>query len=200
MGSTQGVKHDAGKLPMHLIPTEALEAIATVLKFGQEKYGARNWERGFNWSRAYGATLRHLNAWWSGESVDPESGESHLIHALAEVAFLVAFEKRNVGEDDREGTFKGSANLHSHAGSTQVTPEVDERAVFLTRLYHTVAADRERKKKNVKKRGHVHYTLSTSELVEMLAKAHFEGVSSRELAKEYGVSYPTVRNYQNRYL
>lgn len=56
-----------------------------------------------DWSRLYGAAMRHMLSWWSGDTVDPESGESHLWHALCCIAFLVTYEQRGKGTDDREG-------------------------------------------------------------------------------------------------
>lgn len=98
-----GIKHDAGKLRMDLLPQDAVEALAQILTDGAVKYGQRNWERGMAWSRPYAALLRHLLAWWGGQDEDPESGHSHLWHVLTNAAFLVAYERRGVGEDDRPG-------------------------------------------------------------------------------------------------
>lgn len=97
----RATKHDAGKARFDLIPVEAVAALAEVLTFGAEKYGARNWEKGFPWGRVFAALMRHLWAWWRRAPADPETGFSHLWHALACVAFLVAFEARGAGEDDR---------------------------------------------------------------------------------------------------
>lgn len=63
--------------------------------------GDRNWELGMNWSRVFGALMRHMWAWWGGEKVDPETGKSHLWHAGCCIAFLIAYEERKVGNDDR---------------------------------------------------------------------------------------------------
>ncbi len=100
---SEGTKHDEGKLRMELIPPEALEALARVLTFGAQKYDDRNWEKGIQWSRVYGAALRHLNEWViNGETnADNETGFSHLEHALCCIAFLVTYEKRDMfGLDD----------------------------------------------------------------------------------------------------
>ena len=97
----EGVKFDQGKLRMDLLPPEVENAIARILTDGAEKYGSRNWERGMAWSRPYAALRRHLIAWWSGQDTDPESGHSHLWHVLTNAAFLVAYEQRGIGEDDR---------------------------------------------------------------------------------------------------
>lgn len=100
----EGVKFDAGKLRMDLLPQDAIEALAQILTDGAVKYGNRNWERGMAWSRPYAALLRHLLAWWGGQDIDPESGHPHLWHVMTNAAFLVAYERRVVGEDDRPGT------------------------------------------------------------------------------------------------
>ena len=97
----EGVKHDGGKLRMELIPPELLEETARVLTFGAEKYADRNWELGMKWSRPFGAMMRHMWAWWKGEKSDPETGYSHLSHAACCLAFLIAYEARGSGMDDR---------------------------------------------------------------------------------------------------
>ena len=96
-----GQKFDSDKLRYDLLPPELLEEVARVLTFGAEKYSARNWELGMKWSRPFGAMMRHMWAWWGGEDKDPETGYSHLSHAACCIAFLVSYERRNAGEDDR---------------------------------------------------------------------------------------------------
>lgn len=97
----EGVKADEDKIPYELLAPEYLEATASVLKFGANKYGARNWELGMAWSRPFGALMRHMWAWWKGEKADPETGMSHLWHAACCVMFLIAYEERKIGNDDR---------------------------------------------------------------------------------------------------
>jgi len=97
-----GKKFDMGKLRMDLIPIGVLKGLARALTYGADKYGDRNWEDGFSWSRAYGALLRHLTAWWDGEEMDHESRLHHLDLALAEMAFLHTFLNEHYdGFDDR---------------------------------------------------------------------------------------------------
>ena len=76
-------------------------AIAKVLAFGADKYSERNWEKGMVWSRPFSALLRHITAWWGGEDKDEETGYSHLWHAGCCILFLIAFEIRGIGLDDR---------------------------------------------------------------------------------------------------
>jgi len=102
-----GNKKDEGKPRWELVPYDAIEQIAIVLTHGAKKYEARNWEKGINYSRIFGAIMRHLWKFWHAKltwstGLDPESGLSHLSHAFCELAFLVAYEKRKLGEfDDR---------------------------------------------------------------------------------------------------
>jgi len=98
----EGKKHDDGKLRFDLIPPEAELALATVMTIGAAEYGEENWSKGMDWSRVYAATRRHLYSWWTGEEKDPKTGLSHLWHALTNVAFLVAYEVRNAGNDNRK--------------------------------------------------------------------------------------------------
>ncbi len=108
---TPGYKADEGKARMDLIPPELLFAVASILTFGAKKYSDRNWEAGMKWGRCFGAAMRHLWAWWGGGAptsksflfgeLDNETGFSHLWHAGCCIAFLIAYEARGTGEDDR---------------------------------------------------------------------------------------------------
>lgn len=101
MSEEEGRKDDADKVRMELLPPEFLTATATVLTFGAKKYNDRNWENGMKWSRVFGALMRHMWDWWRGTKYDAETGYSHLWHAACCLAFLIAYEQRETGEDDR---------------------------------------------------------------------------------------------------
>jgi hypothetical protein len=98
---TEGRKDDSSKIRYDLLPPELLEGVATILTFGAAKYAPRNWEQGIAWGRVFGALMRHMWSWWRGENVDPETQKSHLWHAGCCIAFLIAFEQRGIGTDDR---------------------------------------------------------------------------------------------------
>lgn len=98
---SEGLKDDQDKVRMELLPPELLIGTAKVLTFGAKKYTDRNWELGTKWSRVFGALQRHLWAWWGGERFDTETGYSHLWHAACCLAFLIAYEARKTGTDDR---------------------------------------------------------------------------------------------------
>lgn len=100
-----GKKADAGKPPMALLSGVALMEVAKVLDFGQKKYSAFNWKGGFAWTRLTSASIRHIFQWLGGEDKDPETGLSHLAHAICSLMFLVDFEINKLGTDDR---YKGT--------------------------------------------------------------------------------------------
>lgn len=102
--ATENPKHAAGraKQPFRHIPPIALAAEGRVMNLGADKYG------GFNWGAAgvvasvyYDAMLRHLFAWYTGEDVDPESGESHLAHIRACAGILLDSQALKNLSDDR---------------------------------------------------------------------------------------------------
>lgn len=96
-----GRKDDANKLPYDLLPSDAIEEILEVLKCGAVKYGSRNWENGMAWSRPFAALMRHMWAWWRREPCDNETGITHLAHAGCCLLFLLSYELRRTGSDDR---------------------------------------------------------------------------------------------------
>ncbi len=66
------------------------------------KYGRSNFRAvGVRASIYYDAASRHLNAWFEGEAVDPDSGLPHLAHALACLAIIVDAEAAGKLNDDR---------------------------------------------------------------------------------------------------
>jgi hypothetical protein len=95
-----GIKFDQDKPRMDLLDAHAIEQLALVLTFGAQKYAAHNWRKGLSKSRLIAAALRHLFAYLRGEDRDPESGLSHVAHAMCCCMFLLGLEHR-VDLDDR---------------------------------------------------------------------------------------------------
>ncbi len=93
-------KDDDLKAGFDLLPPELTE-VAQVLTLGAQKYGVRNWEGGMRWGRLFAAAMRHLWAFWRGETTDPDTGLSHLAHAACCILFLLAYQRRSIGTDDR---------------------------------------------------------------------------------------------------
>lgn len=101
-----GFKLDKGKVRLDLFPPEALMSISEVLTVALADYPERNWESGMKWGRVFGAMMRHMWAWWMGQDKDPSTGKSHLAHAGCCVVFLICYEIRKIGQDDRNKTWK----------------------------------------------------------------------------------------------
>lgn len=99
-----GLKYDAGKARMDLLPMDALIKVGLVLDYGANKYAARNWERGMSWGRLMGAAMRHIGQWMLGNEVDEESGHNHLDHAITCLLMARASQLRKIGTDDRKVT------------------------------------------------------------------------------------------------
>ena len=105
MKEQEFAKADKGKVTFELIPVDLLWEVNLVLQHGAKKYGVLNWQKqeGFRFSRCYNALLRHMFAWWRGQDLDPETGLSHLAHAMCNLLFLTYHFRfnRNVYADDR---------------------------------------------------------------------------------------------------
>lgn len=114
-----GLKFDSEKPRMDLLPPKAIFEVAKVLGFGAEKYGPENWRLLDNLQGRYTAgALRHIFAHMDGEELDPESGTSHLAHALCCLLFKLEIELENAKieeEDPRE------ADITEHTACDQST-------------------------------------------------------------------------------
>ena len=94
--NNEDLKQTNGKVRMDLVNrglAVPLYELGKILTFGLSKgYQEDSWKKVS--SVKYEAALeRHLNKYYRGILTDEESGESHLSHALANLAFLVYFEK-----------------------------------------------------------------------------------------------------------
>lgn len=98
-GGQKGMKPERHSL----VPLKAVGMIARVYNYGAQKYAAHNWRKGYDWSLSYDACRRHLDAFWEGENLDPESGLPHLAHAGFHILTMLTFllDKRYAAKDDR---------------------------------------------------------------------------------------------------
>lgn len=89
----EGRKADAGKTRLDLLPPKAEMAVGEVLTFGARKYAPDNWRAVPDAIRRYtAAAMRHLNAVRQGETLDAESGLTHLAHAICCLMFRLELE------------------------------------------------------------------------------------------------------------
>lgn len=90
------------KPQMGYIPAGAMEPIARVMELGAKKYGPYNWRQQPVRNMVYAhAALRHLTAWIGGQSIDPESGQSHLAHVASCMAIVLDAESVGTCIEDR---------------------------------------------------------------------------------------------------
>ncbi len=102
-----GLRDDAGKPPVWLVPYEFIAAAARGLKFGIPVYGLQNWRRGIVWSRLASPVLRHMHKWCSGEEYDAQSGVHHLDLAASSLAMLIATVRSGPLDYDDRGFEEG---------------------------------------------------------------------------------------------
>lgn len=113
-------KHAVGlaKQPYRFIPPAAIAAEGRVMAGNENGGGAMEYGP-FNWNESgvlagvyYDAIKRHLEAWWTGQDLDPKSRESHLAHIRACAGIL--FDAQGMGTlvDDRP--IGKTMPLHTH--------------------------------------------------------------------------------------
>ncbi len=94
-------KFDDDKVDWSLLPIEALEQVLKVFSFGAKKYDRNNYRNGFDSNRLVAASMRHITSWQKGEDLDPESGESHLAHAVCCLTMMMTNLHEGVLVDSR---------------------------------------------------------------------------------------------------
>lgn len=107
-----GARYNEGKPDFSLIPLSTMEGEARVWAYGANKYKAWNWMKGMDWSVPYACMMRHMAAWQRGEEVDPETGESHLDHAMCNLRMLRYYtDFYKEGDNRPKDFFKGNDGL-----------------------------------------------------------------------------------------
>lgn len=90
-----GAKLDAGKNRLALVLAgfaPGLVEVGKVGTFGANKYTPNGWKEVPDAMQRYqDAMMRHLTAYWRGESNDPDSGLPHLAHATWNALAVLTF-------------------------------------------------------------------------------------------------------------
>lgn len=115
----------SGKPTYANVPVPVLYEIGAALLEGARKYGSYNWRvAGVLPSVYIDATRRHLDSWWEGEDIDPDSGLSHITKAIASlVVFRDAMIQGMIAEDNRPPR----TQVPFMAGMTNVVSDIIER-------------------------------------------------------------------------
>jgi hypothetical protein len=91
-----GVKFDGDKPRYDLEQVLATEEVMKVLTYGANKYSADNWRLVPDFEkRYYSASRRHIASYMRGELIDPESGLSHLAHAITCLSYILEIQLEN---------------------------------------------------------------------------------------------------------
>lgn len=90
------------KLPLNLVPDTLAIAASMAFAEGASKYGAYNWRAaGVRASIYVAAARRHLDKFWNGENVDPDTKVPHLASAIACFAIILDADLCGKLNDDR---------------------------------------------------------------------------------------------------
>lgn len=90
------------KAPLSTVPCRVMAEIGVAMMEGARKYGRHNYRTaGVRASVYFDATMRHLMSWWEGQDIDPASGLSHIIKALASLTVLRDSMTQGMLNDDR---------------------------------------------------------------------------------------------------
>lgn len=88
-----------------VMPRWIVLLVGRVMSVGAAKYGAFNYRDSRISASTYQDALeRHLQLWFDGEDNDPESGVSHLAHAIAGCSLLLDAQATGQLHDDRQKT------------------------------------------------------------------------------------------------
>lgn len=92
-------KDDTGKPDIaFLLSLNGLDSVSDVFAFGAKKYGdPYNFRKphGDGYSlRLLGASVRHIWKYLRGERLDPETGKSHIAHAVADLLMVLDLEAK----------------------------------------------------------------------------------------------------------
>ena len=97
------VKKDDNKYDPTMLTLEMVELVSRVRQFGAKKYARNNFKiSGFKYTRSLAAALRHIFAFLNGEDNDPESGLSHLGHAVCSIEHCIFDMVNHPENDDRK--------------------------------------------------------------------------------------------------
>lgn len=90
------------KVQLNLVPPSSIIYQALAMEDGARKYGPYNWRANKVIASIYvAAAMRHLQAWFDGEEVAPDSQKPHLGHVLACLGILVDAKETGNLVDDR---------------------------------------------------------------------------------------------------
>ena len=90
------------KPPTTTVPLNVMAEVGVAMLEGARKYGRHNYRViGVTAGVYIDATKRHLDSWWEGEDVDPDSDLSHITKAISSLVVLRDAMLNDMVMDDR---------------------------------------------------------------------------------------------------
>ena len=135
-----GMRFNAGKLRVDLVPADVIEELARVLGYACTQrvppYPERNWERGMKWSDVVASLDRHLLDVKLGRKCDPSgTGLRSTALLLCNAVFLCAYDIRGMHHLDDLEPLVRAANRKRAASESNIkwvnSPEVSRMLVDL---------------------------------------------------------------------
>lgn len=103
---TGSLRKNEGKPEVSQLDPNFIIALANVMTISSKKYGKYNWAQGQEYHTPFDSCMRHLLKFMSGEDNDLESGQSHLLHAAANIMILwTSYQLNNKSLDTRYKNF-----------------------------------------------------------------------------------------------
>lgn len=111
-------RYNSGKLRYQLITPIGLSKLAEVYTKGASKYtlfddegnmiedGSNNWKKGLPFTDIMDSAKRHIQAWESGEDIDPDLQSSHLANAAWNLFTIMHLTETNPEFDNRDLWYK----------------------------------------------------------------------------------------------
>jgi hypothetical protein len=120
MGETKKIarRYNSGKLRYQLITPIGLSKLAEVYTKGASKYtlynedgsikedGSNNWKKGLPFTDIIDSAKRHIQAWESGEDIDPDLQSQHLANAAWNIMTILHLTETNPEFDNRDVWYK----------------------------------------------------------------------------------------------
>lgn len=108
-----------------VVPAQVVNDAALALLEGARKYGRHNYRiAGVRASVYIDATGHHLDSWWEGEDIDPDSGLSHVTKAIASLVVLRDSMMQGNWTDDRPPKAKPGWMARANAETVRIVRTV----------------------------------------------------------------------------
>ena len=98
---TGSLRFNKGKPEVSQLDPAFLLDLADLITKSAQKYGKFNYAKGQNYSTPFDSCMRHLLKFQQGQDFDKESGQSHILHAAANLMILYGSFLRHKELDDR---------------------------------------------------------------------------------------------------